>query len=288
MAMNKNISTFVGCDKEYEDAHIVLFGAPFDSTTSYRPGTRFGPSAIRTESIGLETYSPYQDYDLVQCSVFDSGDLILPFGSAERALEDIYEHTKEIVTDEKVPFMLGGEHTVTFGAVRAVYEKYPDLHIIHFDAHTDLRDTYYGEWFSHATVLKRCYDLVGDGKIFHFGLRSGARDEFIFAQQHDYIEKNTCDTLTEILPNLGEVPVYITIDLDVLDPSHFPGTGTPEAGGIGFMDLLNAVIHMSHLRVVGMDINELAPIYDHSGASTALACKITREALIALSKNRLR
>ena len=184
--------------------------------------------------------------------------------------------------------MIGGEHTVTFGAVRAVYEKYPDLHIIHFDAHTDLRDTYYGEYLSHATVIKRCYDLVGDGKIFSFGIRSGARDEFIFAEQHNYIEKSTCETLMEIIPNLGEVPVYLTVDLDVLDPSHFPGTGTPEAGGITFTQLLDAILHISHLRIVGMDVNELAPIYDQSGASTALACKITRESLIALSKNRLR
>lgn len=288
MEMNKNVQTFVGCDKEYEDAQIVIFGAPFDSTTSYRPGTRFASQAIRTESIGLETYSPYQDYDLVQCSVFDSGDLTLPFGSAERALEEIYDHTKHILSDDKVPFMIGGEHTVTFGAVRAVYEKYPDLHIIHFDAHTDLRDTYYGEYLSHATVIKRCYDLVGDGKIFSFGIRSGARDEFIFAEQHNYIEKSTCETLMEIIPNLGEVPVYLTVDLDVLDPSHFPGTGTPEAGGLTFTQLLDAILHISHLRIVGMDVNELAPIYDQSGASTALACKITRESLIALSKNRLR
>ena len=286
MTLNKNVQTFVGCFSEYEDAEIVLFGAPFDSTTSYRPGTRFASSAIRSESNGLELYSPYSDHGLEDCKVCDSGDLVLPFGSAERALEAIYERSKVIVKDNKIPFMIGGEHTVTYGSVRAVFEKYPDLHIIHFDAHTDLRDTYYGEYYSHATVLKRCFDLVGDHKIFHFGLRSGAREEFIFAQEHSYIEKSSCDTLVDILPQLKGNPVYITIDLDVLDPSNFPGTGTPEAGGINFTQLLNAVLAMSHLNVVGLDINELSPIYDQSGASTALACKLTRELLIAVSKNR--
>jgi agmatinase len=285
MKLNANVATFVGCKTDYDHAEIVLFGAPFDSTTSYRPGTRFGPSAIRTESIGLETYSPYSDGDLTDCKVFDSGDLVLPFGSAERAMEEIYQRTKLIVDDGKIPFMLGGEHTVTYGAFKAVFEKYPDVHMIHFDAHTDLRDTYYGEWYSHATVIKRCYDLVGDKKIYHFGLRSGARDEFIFAQEHDILEKHSCKTLDAALAQLKDKPVYITIDLDCLDPSFFPGTGTPESGGISFMELLDSVLKMSHLKVVGMDLNELSPIYDQSQASTALACKLTRESLIALSLN---
>jgi len=286
MKLTENIVTFVGCKSTYEESELVLFGAPFDSTTSYRPGTRFGPSAIRTESIGLETYSPYSDGDLTECKIFDSGDLILPFGSAEKALEAIYERTKNILSDGKIPFMLGGEHTVTFGAFRAVYEKYPDVHLIHFDAHTDLRDTYYGEYLSHATVIKRCYDLTGDKKIFHFGLRSGAKDEFVFAQDHNTIEKHSCKTLDKVLPLLNDKPVYITIDLDCLDPSFFPGTGTPESGGISFMDLLESILKMSHLKVVGMDLNELSPMYDLSQASTALACKLTRESLIALSLNR--
>lgn len=288
MKLTENIVTFVGCKSNYEDSDIVLFGAPFDSTTSYRPGTRFGPSAIRTESIGLETYSPYSDGDLTECKVFDSGDLVLPFGSAERALDEIYDRTKNIVNDGKIPFMLGGEHTVTFGAFRAVVEKYPDVHMIHFDAHTDLRDSYYGEYLSHATVIKRCYDLVGDKKIFHFGLRSGAKDEFVFAQEHNTIEKHSCKTLDKVLPLLKDKPVYITIDLDCMDPSFFPGTGTPESGGISFMDLLESILKMSHLKVVGMDLNELSPMYDLSQASTALACKLTRESLIALTLNRLK
>lgn len=284
MTLTINQSVFVGCNSTFEEADIVLFGAPFDSTTSFRPGTRFAPSSIRIDSFGLETYSPYLDVDLNECRVMDSGDCVLPFGNAKMALETIYDRTKTILDANKLPFMIGGEHTVTLGAFRAIVEKYPDVHLIHFDAHTDLRDFYYGESLSHATVIKRCYDLIGDKKIFHFGLRSGAKDEFEFAKKHNTIEKSTCSTLPQVIDQLKGKPVYITIDLDCLDPSFFPGTGTPEYGGISFMDLLNSIYSMSSLNVVGMDVNELAPHYDASGASTALACKIVRESLIALGR----
>ena len=169
--MNKNVETFIGCDSEYEDAKIVLFGAPFDSTTSFRPGARFGSSAIRHESFGLETYSPYQDKDLTDYAVFDSGDLELCFGSSKAALSAIEDRTMAILNDQKLPLMVGGEHLVTLGAVRAVLKKYPKLHIIHFDAHADLRDDYLGADLSHACVIRRCHDLVGDGRIHQLCIR---------------------------------------------------------------------------------------------------------------------
>lgn len=229
--MEKNVHTFIGCDCEYDDAKIVLFGAPYDSTTSFRPGTRFASSAMRNESFGIETYSPYQDKDLLDVNVFDSGDLELPFGNPEGALRDIHDRTAEILDDGKVPCMIGGEHLVTLGAVRAVAEKYPDLHIVHFDAHADLRDDYLGVKESHACVLHRCWDIVGDGKIYQFGIRSGDRDEFKFAKEHTFMEKFGFFRLDSIVKKLHGKPVYFTLDLDVLDPSEFPGTGTPEAGG---------------------------------------------------------
>ena len=139
-----NIETFIGCDSSYRASSIVLYGAPYDSTTSYRPGARFGPAAIRHESYGLETYSPYQDKDLTDCNVFDSGDLELCFGSSESALADIQQRAATILQDGKFPLLLGGEHLVTLGAVRAAVQKYPDLEIVHFDAHADLRDDYLG------------------------------------------------------------------------------------------------------------------------------------------------
>lgn len=284
--LERNIETFIACDAEYDDASIVIFGAPFDSTTSYRPGTRFGPKAIRSESYGLETYSPYQDRDLTDCSIFDSGDIELSMGSSEIALSQISERASTILDDGKLPFMVGGEHLVTLGAFREVYKRYPDVHVIHFDAHTDLRDEYLGVKLSHAAVIRRCHDLVGDGRIHQFGIRSGDRPEFRWADEgHTELHKFSFDGLTETLDKLKGKHVYFTIDLDVLDPSIFPGTGTPEAGGVSFMDLIDAIIKVcSACDIVGCDINELCPTYDQSGVSTAVACKVARELMLALQK----
>ena len=283
--MNKNVETFIGCDSDYEESKIVLFGAPFDSTTSFRPGARFGSSAIRHESFGIETYSPYQDKDLTDLKVFDCGDLELCFGSPEDALKDIEEQARKIVNDGKLPIMLGGEHLVTFAAVKAVFEKYPKMHIIHFDAHSDLRDDYLGAKLSHACVIRRCYELVGDGRIHQFCIRSGDREEFRFADEHTDMHKFDFDGLTELATELksDNLPVYFTIDLDCLDPSVFCGTGTPEAGGVNFKELLDAILEVSKTNIVGADLNELAPMLDISGASTAVACKVLRELILSIN-----
>ena len=284
--MNQNVETFIGADAPFEDAQIVLFGAPFDSTTSFRPGARFGSAAIRHESFGIETYSPYQDKDLEDYAYFDSGDLELCFGSSEAALADIEARTEEILGQGKLPLLLGGEHLVTLGSFRAILKKYPDVHIIHFDAHTDLRDDYLGAQLSHACVIRRCHDLIGDGRIHQFCIRSGERAEFQFAKEHTDLHPFNFNGLQQVAEKLAasRVPVYFTIDLDCLDPSCFPGTGTPEAGGVSFTQLLEAILLVSKTNVVGADVNELAPMLDHSGISTAMACKVVRELLLALSK----
>ncbi|MBE5871839.1 MAG: agmatinase [Lachnospiraceae bacterium] len=284
--LNKNVINFIGCEAEYEEADIVIFGVPFDSTTSYRPGTRFGSQAIRNESYGLETYSPYQDKDLTDYKIFDSGDLELAIGDTESVLNEIANRTKTILEDNKLPFMLGGEHLVTLGAVREAVKKYPDLHIVHFDAHADLREDYLGVKLSHACVLRRCWELLGDDRIYQFGIRSGDREEFKWAKQgHVRMQKYDFSGLSEVVEKLYGKPVYFTIDLDVLDPSIFPGTGTPEAGGVGFPDLLQAVNWVAEsLNIVGCDVNELSPSCDLSGVSTAVACKVVRELLLALQK----
>lgn len=283
--MNKNIHTFIGCDNEYKESSIVLFGAPFDGTTSYRPGARFASNAMRNESIGIETYSPYLDKDLEDYKIFDGGDLEFGFGNPSKVVSKIKEYTSNILKDNKIPAMIGGEHLVTLGAVQAAYEKYNDLHIIHFDAHADLRDKYLDESLSHATVMHRIWDIVGDNKIFQFGIRSGEKYEFEFAKNHTYMNKFDMKTLDDIINKLKNKPVYITIDLDVLDSSVFPGTGTPEAGGITYKELVNAVMMFQNLEnIVAFDINELSPILDTSGASTACACKILREMLLVTAK----
>ena len=284
--MEKNIHTFIGCDSEYDESKIVIFGAPFDSTTSYRPGTRFASSAMRNESFGIETYSPYQDKDLTDIKVFDGGDLELCFGSPESALNDIENFSSKILGSGKLPCMIGGEHLVTLGAVRAAVKKYPDLHIIHFDAHADLRDDYLGQKLSHACVMRRCHELVGDGKIFQFGIRSGDRDEFLWGKDHITTNKFDFTGLNKIAEKILNKPVYFTLDLDVLDPSCFPGTGTPEAGGVSFTELMSAIKSVSALNVVGIDVNELSPMLDQSGASTALACKLLREILLYFYKEK--
>ena len=283
--LHQNIETFIGCESNYADADIVLYGAPFDSTTSYRPGARFGPAAMRHESYGLETYSPYQDKDLTEIKVFDSGDMELCFGSSESALKDIEARAETILQDGKFPLLLGGEHLVTLGAVRAAARKYPAMHIIHFDAHADLRQDYLGAELSHACVLRRCHDILGDGRIHQFCIRSGVREEFTFAKTHTEMHKFDFSGLEALAAELcrTQVPVYLTIDLDCLDPSCFPGTGTPEAGGVTFMQLLNAILTVSKTNIIGADVNELAPMLDASGVSTAMACKVLRELLLALN-----
>lgn len=282
--MENSLHTFIGCDSSYEKSKVVLYGAPYDCTSSYRPGSRFAGASMRAESYGIETYSPYQDKDLTDFAIFDSGEMELPFGAPEKALELIEEYAAQILSDEKFPLMIGGEHLVTLGAVRAAVKKYPDLCIVHFDAHTDLRDDYLGAKLSHATVLRRCHDLVGDGRIYQFGIRSGDRPEFIWAKEHTFLQKFDFTGLEGAVKFIGNRPVYFTIDLDVLDPSEFPGTGTPEAGGVTFLQLLDAIQKVCALRVIGADINELSPPWDNSGRSTALACKLLRELLLALGK----
>ena len=281
--LNKNIETFLGCDNEYGEADIVVFGAPFDSTTSFRPGTRFASRTMRGESYGLETYSPYQDKDLEDLAIFDGGDLELCFGDTEKALAAIESYTTRVLRDNKRPVMIGGEHLVTLGAVRAVARKYPELHVVHFDAHADLRDDYLGVTLSHATVLHRVWDIIGDHRIYQFGIRSGERSEFQWGRDHVTTQKFNFNGLAEVIKKLQGQPVYFTLDLDVLDPSVFPGTGTPEPGGVSFMELLEAIQQVSQLNLVGCDINELSPIYDQSGASTAVACKVLRELLLAMA-----
>ena len=283
--LNKYTETFLECTADAQEAKIVLFGAPFDGTTSYRPGTRFGSGAIRRESYGIESYSPYQDGDLLDGRVLDCGDLELPIGNAKKALAAIQAKEEEIHSAGKLPFMLGGEPLVTLGAFRAAVKKYPGIHIIHFDAHADLRQEYLGVELSHACVLCRCWELTGDGRIHQFGIRSGDREEFRWGKDHVETRKFDFEGLEETLDRLKGKPVYFTLDLDVLDPSVFPGTGTPEPGGVSFEELRKAAeLVCRKADVAACDVNELSPPYDPSGISTAAACKIVREMLIALQK----
>ncbi len=282
--MNKNISTFIGCEEDFAESSTVIFGAPFDGTTSYRPGTRFASQTMRLESYGLETYSPFLNKDLEDYAIFDAGDLEITIGNKHKALAEIEDMTRTIVQAGKKPFMIGGEHLVTLPAFQGVFEKYPDVMLIHIDAHTDLREDYIGEELSHATVVRRIWDLVGDDRIFQFGIRSGTKEEFMWSQAgHTYMEPFRANTFSSLLEKIGNKPVYVSIDLDVLDPSLFAGTGTPEAGGLTYKELEALFPVLAKLHIVGADIVELAPHYDQSGVSTAVACKIMRELLLVMN-----
>lgn len=278
--MNNQPNIFMALDSNFEESSIVLFGAPYDGTVSYRPGTRFAPQAIRQESFGIETYSPYQDKDLEDLKVFDYGDLELPMGNREKALDIIYKKAKEITETNKVPFMIGGEHLVTLPAFKAVLEKYNDLVLIQFDAHADLRNDYLGEELSHACVMQRCYQIMKSKELYQFGIRSMTKEEHEFANKHTVLEKFSANTVLEVKEKIKDKPVYITIDLDVLDPSIFSGTGTPEPGGLTYKELQKAILDMRGLNIVGLDVNELSPDYDHSKVSTITACKVIRELLM--------
>ncbi len=278
-------TVFLGCEVGFEAADTVVFGAPFDGTVSFRPGTRFGPQQMRLESISIETYSPYQDADLLDRAIADLGDIELPFGSTEPALKLIRRQADIIVRAGKKPLMLGGEHLVTLPAAEAVLAAHPNLHFVHFDAHADLRESYLAETLSHACVMRRLHELVGDNRIFQFGIRSGEREEFEFARAgHVNQTLFTAEGVEKLAELIGSAPVYLTIDLDVLDPSVFPGTGTPEAGGLSFNQLLSAVHALRPLNLVAADLVELSPQYDLSGISTAAALKLMREVLLLISE----
>jgi len=282
--MKKVDLSFQSCKAEYKESSVVLFSAPLDNTTSYRPGTRFAGNAVRVESIGIEWYSPYKEMNLRDYNTVDIGDLDLPMGLVEESLDIIYNNTKTIINDNKKPMMIGGEHLVTYPVVKALAEKYPDLRIIHLDAHTDLRDEFLGRELSHATVIKRCYDILGDNRIYQFGIRSGDKTEFDFAKAgHVFMQKFNFDGLENVIEEIKNHPVYITIDMDVLDPSVFPGTGTPEPGGMTFKELLAAMKKFEKLNnVVGADLVELAPMLDSSNVSTVVTAKALREMILLL------
>ncbi|MCG7420646.1 agmatinase [Macrococcus epidermidis] len=282
--MQPNKHVYMSCEASFEEATTVIYGAPFDGTVSNRPGTRFAADAIRSESYGLETYSPYLNKDLEDVRIMDSGDVDITIGNKVKVLEELEDTARTILNAGKLPFMIGGEHLVTLGPMRAVLEKYPDAVLVQLDAHTDLRDDYMGEPLSHATVVRRIHDLVGDHRIYQYGIRSGTKEEFDWSETHTVLEKFSIDTLKDLPGIIGNAPVYVTIDLDCLDPSIFPGTGTPEPGGLTYKELEPAFKVFEQLNVVAADIVELSPPYDHSGVSNAVAAKVARELLLSITK----
>jgi agmatinase len=276
-------NVFIASSSDYETAQAVIYGMPMDYTVSFRPGARFGPPRIREVSLGLEEYSPYLDRALDELQYYDAGDIPLPFGNAARSLEIIGEYVRGLLADKKFPLGLGGEHLVSWPVIREMASKYPDLALIHIDAHADLREQYEGEPLSHSTPIRKAAELIGGVNVYQFGIRSGTKEEFRYARENiNLYPFEVLEPLQKVLPTLGNRPVYVTVDIDVLDPSAAPGTGTAEAGGITSKELLAAIhaIARSAVQVVGADIVEVAPIYDPSEQTPIVAAKLVREMLL--------
>ena len=271
-------------DETPNNSEWIMIGVPFDGTCSFRPGTRFAPEQIRVASRGIETYSPYFNKDLDDISFYDAGELDLPFGNTQRVLDMVYDVTREVLVAGKKYFGIGGEHlVVSYPAIKAYYEKYPDLYVVHFDAHTDLRDEYLGEPLSHSTVIKKVADLIGFDNLSQVGIRSGESYEFELMKKHNTLVKSAED-FRDILSGIKGRPVFITLDLDVLDPSVLPGTGTPEVGGFSFSELMSYFKVLADSNIVGMDMLELSPFLDTSANSTVAAAKVAREMLCVASR----
>lgn len=275
----------MGGDTPYEDADVVILGIPMDYTVSFRPGTRMGPLSIRNVSIGIEEYSVYLDRDLSDYSYCDLGDLSLPFGNVEKSLAVIEKASRQVVEDGKFPIFLGGEHLVTYPLIKPFIEKYPDLRVVHFDAHADLRLDYSGELNSHATVMRKIAEMLGPKRVYQFGIRSGIKEEFEFAKEHTHlVVEEVLEPLKDRIPELRGVPIYLTLDIDVVDPAFAPGTGTQEAGGCTSREIIKAIHALKELNIVGFDLVEVSPVMDTSERTALLAAKIVREAILSFVK----
>jgi agmatinase len=273
--------TFTSAKAPLKEASAVILGCPYDGSASFRPGARFGPSAIRRASWGIETYSPYLNRDLGQLSIHDMGDLELPPGDKKISLDLIRKAVRKILSWNKFPISLGGDHLITLPIVEELVKNYPQLQIVHIDAHTDLREKYLGESVSHCTVMRDLINHIGEGRLFQIGIRSGTEEEFKLARKMRSIIPLNPGSLGSMIKRIGNKPVYITLDLDVLDPSLLPGIGTPEPGGLTFHEFISLLKKLQTLHVIGFDIVELTPDYDPTQVSSVTASVILREMILA-------
>jgi agmatinase len=274
--------SFISATTSFKAAKTVILGCPYDGSASFRPGARFGPSAIRKASWGIETYSPYFKKDLTRFPIHDMGDLELSLGEKKISLNLIRKALRKILSANKFPILLGGDHLITLPIVEELLTHYPDLYLVHIDAHTDLREDYLGETLSHSTVMRRVVDHLGKGRLFQIGIRSGTEEEFTLARKMKSIVSLNQASLKSMEKHLGKRPVYISLDLDVIDPGSLPGVGTPEPGGLTFRELLPLIRILQKLNVIGFDLVELTPDYDPTQISSVTASVILREMILAL------
>jgi agmatinase len=272
---------FMASRRDPQGCRVGLFGVPYDGTTSFRPGTRFGPAAIREVSAGLESYCPQLDRDLEDIAFADLGAVEIPFGAPEPVVAAVRQATTQVLELGLKPLMLGGEHSISSGAVAAVVERHPDLVLVQLDAHADLSHEWLGASHSHACAMRRCLEVLPSGELLQIAIRSGTREEFSELRGSGRLVP--IGRMVEALLPLRGRPIYLTVDLDWFDPAVLPGTGTPEPGGFHWPDFSRLVEELSHHQLVAADVVELAPQLDPSGVSSVLAAKVTRSLLLLLA-----
>ena len=275
---------FMGAQRNPDNCQVGLFGVPYDGTTSFRPGTRFGPAAIREVSQGLESYCPQLDRDLDDIAFADLGAVEIPFGAPQPVVDAVLTATQAVLARGLKPLMLGGEHSISSGAVQAVAAEHPDLVLLQLDAHADLRETWLGARHSHACAMRRCLDVLPSGDLLQLSIRSGTREEFLELRRSGRLIANAQTLEAALVPWRGR-PLYLTVDLDWFDPSVLPGTGTPEPGGYHWQDFADVIDVLKGHRLVAADVVELAPQLDSSGVSSLLAAKVCRSLLLLLGSN---
>jgi agmatinase len=279
--LEKNFG-FMGAHSDYKACSKVILGLPMDSTTSFRPGTRLAPARIRGVSEGIEEFSIYQKRSLLDINFYDGGDIVVPFGNVVESLNRIEQTVESILKQDKQTVCIGGEHLVSLPVIKAYRRRYPDLVVVQMDAHADLRKDYLGEELSHATVMRHVVEVIGPRRLYQLGIRSATEDELLFAESNTrlYLDQLS-DAVDDVKQQAGSRPVYVTLDIDVLDPAFAPGTGTPEPGGFSSRELLRVLHSLAELDVVGFDLVEVAPPYEKGDNTSILGAKIIREALLA-------
>jgi len=275
--------TFLSANASWDESRTVILGCPYDGTASFRPGARFGPAEIRKASWGIETYSPSLGRDLGELKIHDMGDLELPLGEKRGSILMIRETVRKILSGKKFPVLLGGDHLITLPVVEEVLRIYPSLQLVQIDAHADLREDYLGDTLSHSTVMKRVVDRLGGNRLFQIGIRSGIKEEFELAKRMKSIVSMDPGSLKSMVKRLGNKPIYLSLDLDVIDPALLPGVGTPEPGGLTFQEFLLLLREIQSLHVIGFDLVELTPDYDPTRISSVTASVILRELILTFS-----
>ena len=283
---DKENSIFMGAKRNHDDCSIGIFGVNYDGTCSFKPGARFGPEAIRQVSSCLETYCPKLNKDLQDVTYVDFGSIIIDKNDSKSVIEKVKIATNYLIRKNISPIMIGGEHSITRGAIEALVKKYPNLILIQLDAHADLRESYLGNKYSHACTMQRCLEVLPEKKIFQVGIRSGTKEEFKFMhctnQLINFMPGGNAQELKKALLPYSNSPIYLTIDLDWFDPSLLAGTGTPEPGGFFWNDFEEIIKTLKEYRIVASDIVELSPEIDKSGVSSIVAAKVLRSLILSL------